>query len=500
MKKRIFLVLLLVLGLYFPSSILAETILLKSGKTVEGKLIEKTDKYIKIDFQGTSLTYFFDEIESIDGQKQPLTLEKKEPISEPNVNQVSENSVQSDITQETKNQKTDAVSATKLPFSTAIIKYVWRGWAEGESSIFLDVKHNRAAQEHNTTRGNKRITMNTMNIYDGKFFYTFSPGKKTGVMTERKEGILGIFFDEAVYSNLSAKQENFLGKECNVYETKGSGKLYFWNGIMLKQEILAQGNLSGSTIEATSIQLDVPIPSDKFDIPKEIEFKEIKFSDVFAPSGNAEEYFYRGNTYGWQHNFTRAILEFSKAIAINPNYVDAYINRGVAYGQQGNFSQAISDYNKAIEINPNDAMPYNNRGRAYAKQGNFSQAISDCTKAIEIKPINVEAYYNRGNVYAKQGNLSQAISDFTKANAINPNFADVYPKEVKLLQAISNYTKAIEINPNDAGAYYNRGLAYGEQGSLTQAISDFKKVIAINPNYADVYGKQGNLPQKVSGK
>jgi hypothetical protein len=37
----------------------AETIVLKSGKTIEGKLIEKTDEHIKIDFQGVPLTYFF---------------------------------------------------------------------------------------------------------------------------------------------------------------------------------------------------------------------------------------------------------------------------------------------------------------------------------------------------------------------------------------------------------------------------------------------------------
>jgi len=46
----------------------AETIVLKSGKTVEGNLIEKTDKYIKIDFQGIPLTYFFDEVQSINGE------------------------------------------------------------------------------------------------------------------------------------------------------------------------------------------------------------------------------------------------------------------------------------------------------------------------------------------------------------------------------------------------------------------------------------------------
>jgi hypothetical protein len=56
------------------SYVFAETIITKSGKTIEGKLIEKTDKYIKIDFQGVPITYFLDEIESIDGVKQSSSL------------------------------------------------------------------------------------------------------------------------------------------------------------------------------------------------------------------------------------------------------------------------------------------------------------------------------------------------------------------------------------------------------------------------------------------
>jgi lipopolysaccharide biosynthesis regulator YciM len=63
------------LGLFFlvilfilPFIASAETIVLKSGQTIEGKLIEKTDKDIKIDFQGVPITYFLDEVESIDGK------------------------------------------------------------------------------------------------------------------------------------------------------------------------------------------------------------------------------------------------------------------------------------------------------------------------------------------------------------------------------------------------------------------------------------------------
>lgn len=84
MQKRISIILVLLICLCLPVFTFAETIVLKSGKTIEGKLIEKTDKYIKIDFQGVPLTYFFDEIESIDGTligtpKQPVTVEILNP-------------------------------------------------------------------------------------------------------------------------------------------------------------------------------------------------------------------------------------------------------------------------------------------------------------------------------------------------------------------------------------------------------------------------------------
>lgn len=57
----------LIMCLFSSVVAFAEVIVLKSGKSAEGKLIEKTDEYIKIDFLGVPLTYYFDDINSIDG-------------------------------------------------------------------------------------------------------------------------------------------------------------------------------------------------------------------------------------------------------------------------------------------------------------------------------------------------------------------------------------------------------------------------------------------------
>lgn len=47
------------------SFVSAETIILKSGKAINGKIVKKTKDYVKIDFMGTVLTYWSDEIEKI---------------------------------------------------------------------------------------------------------------------------------------------------------------------------------------------------------------------------------------------------------------------------------------------------------------------------------------------------------------------------------------------------------------------------------------------------
>ncbi len=72
-----------------------------------------------------------------------------------------------------------------------------------------------------------------------------------------------------------------------------------------------------------------------------------------------------------------AIMAFTKAIEINPNYAEAYHERGLAYDAIGEYDRAISDYNKAIEINPKYEKAYNHRRLAKSAKGRNDRAISE---------------------------------------------------------------------------------------------------------------------------
>jgi len=75
MKKLICSVVLMIM---LSSVVLAETIHLKSGKKIKGKILEKTDEYIRADIYGVSVTFYLEDIERIDEVKPEEAKETKE--------------------------------------------------------------------------------------------------------------------------------------------------------------------------------------------------------------------------------------------------------------------------------------------------------------------------------------------------------------------------------------------------------------------------------------
>ena len=65
-RVKIILGLGVVIALAIPSLVLADEIVLKSGQKVEGRIIEYTDKYVKVDSGiGVEVTYYADEIDTV---------------------------------------------------------------------------------------------------------------------------------------------------------------------------------------------------------------------------------------------------------------------------------------------------------------------------------------------------------------------------------------------------------------------------------------------------
>jgi tetratricopeptide (TPR) repeat protein len=113
--------------------------------------------------------------------------------------------------------------------------------------------------------------------------------------------------------------------------------------------------------------------------------------------------------------------ELAKDAAINvssdPKF---YLIRGSEFSLRGEYDKAISNYTEAIRLYPDYVDAYNRRGLAYICAKDYGKANSDFSKAIELDPKNARIYYNRGISHQANGKSGMAQADF--ANAINRGF------------------------------------------------------------------------------
>jgi tetratricopeptide (TPR) repeat protein len=98
-----------------------------------------------------------------------------------------------------------------------------------------------------------------------------------------------------------------------------------------------------------------------------------------------------------------------------------YMQLGDFDYETGNCQKAIIDYTKAIEINPNFAQGYNNRAYTNMRLRNYQSALPDLDKAIELNPKYTQALMNRGDIhnYYYQIDRQAAVADYRRVIAID---------------------------------------------------------------------------------
>jgi len=147
----------------------------------------------------------------------------------------------------------------------------------------------------------------------------------------------------------------------------------------------------------------------------------------------AELYIWRGNTWYNKKDYDNAIIDYNKAININPNYELAFYNRGSAWVAKKEYDKAIADYTKIIKPNSKYADTYyTDRGNVWKAQQKYDKAITDYTKAIKRNPYFANAYYNRG-LAKKEKNVDpeEIKQDFEKYLKLITDESDIWAKYAK---------------------------------------------------------------------
>lgn len=173
-----------------------------------------------------------------------------------------------------------------------------------------------------------------------------------------------------------------------------------------------------------------------------------------ADISNAEGLkFYNKGKYG------EAMLQFQKALEINPNHYDARFHLGITYYMANRIDEAIVELQKAIDINPKDPKGHYNIAFAYVAKEKVAEALPEYQKAID---------------------LFAAVKDQRESEAYLYK-AVAYSLIERYDEAFAACKKSIELNPLKEDGYYFLGVCYYKKNMLDDALMAFKKVVSINP-------------------
>ncbi len=222
-----------------------------------------------------------------------------------------------------------------------------------------------------------------------------------------------------------------------------------------------------------------------------------------------------------------ALLDFEKAITIEPKYAEAYCERGIIYIAKGtkdkgcmdlrkakvlknekakelynsnactemstafitagdtkmegkDYAGALLDYTSAIQLNGDSILPFIKRAECNVQLKKYDKALLDYNKALKIKADTIHILYLRGLAYNAASNWKMAFEDFSAVVRKSPNYYEAYIQRGTACEGMENfrsamydYSEAIRIKPKDGLAYYKRGLANSDSKDFSHC-KDFK--------------------------
>jgi serine/threonine protein kinase/Tfp pilus assembly protein PilF len=126
---------------------------------------------------------------------------------------------------------------------------------------------------------------------------------------------------------------------------------------------------------------------------------------------------FRGQSHNALGEWDQALVDFSKAIDVDPKRWESWSERGFAQLGLRQWDKSIRDYTEAIKLAPDAQTNWHHRRLAYAELGQWDNVITDCSELLKRYPNDSAAYHFRAVAHVKLNQPEKAVSDLRQAFA-----------------------------------------------------------------------------------
>jgi serine/threonine-protein kinase len=117
--------------------------------------------------------------------------------------------------------------------------------------------------------------------------------------------------------------------------------------------------------------------------------------------------------YDW--NFAKGEQEFRRALALNPNDVDAHLRYGDFLVAVGRFDAGIAEKRRAVELDPLSINPSWDLTRAYYYAGRYDESIEQGKRTQELDRNFPYVYYLEAQIANRRGDPQRALALMQRA-------------------------------------------------------------------------------------
>ncbi len=205
----------------------------------------------------------------------------------------------------------------------------------------------------------------------------------------------------------------------------------------------------------------------------------------------ARQYFRAGEDFTKANNYQDAIVQYTRAIELDPDYDKAYVNRALAYSRTGEHKNAAEDYDRALVFDDKNEELYYFSGKEWHEAGNLQFALVKLTTAINNKKNFLEAYQARYHVYMDLEQYDKALEDGQVCLKINDdeqayfNLARVYEKLGMDNEAEEAYRNSLQKNRRVVETHFYYAQLLYRLEKYNEAAMEVTQVLQLDPHHLE---------------
>lgn len=226
--------------------------------------------------------------------------------------------------------------------------------------------------------------------------------------------------------------------------------------------------------------------------------EEQKLAKNYTTNSEAYQHYLKGRFYWNQRTgegLKKAIEEFQKAIAYDPDYALAYSGLADSYSNlrghaaaspNETYRQAKAAAMRALEIDNSLAEAHASLSLVYYQGWQWAEAESEYKRSIELNPRYASAYLWYSLWLEVMGRQSEALTQIRRAQELEPlspiisaNVARQYTVSGNIDAGMAESIKNIELNPTSGVAHQVLALTFHLKGDNQKAVKEAEKAVEL---------------------